>query len=158
MGNKRMIINWILLIAWMLLIFLMSNQPAHISNQQSNSFINMLAFFGIDLNSKLCSLASFVVRKTAHFTEYFILYWLAFEVLKNYIEIKKARIYSLFVVLGYATTDEIHQYFIPGRAMALRDVIIDFSGGLFASFINYIIYSFKNKKINKNFSSEIIAK
>ena len=38
------------------------------------------------------------------------------------------------------------------------DVIIDFSGGLFASFINYIIYSFKNKKINKNFSSEIIAK
>ena len=88
MGNKRMIINWILLIAWMLLIFLMSNQPAHISNQQSNSFINMLAFFGIDLNSKLGSLASFVVRKTAHFTEYFILYWLAFEVLKNYIEIK----------------------------------------------------------------------
>jgi len=61
MGNKRMIINWILLIAWMLLIFLMSNQPAHISNQQSNSFINMLAFFGIDLNSKLGSLASFVV-------------------------------------------------------------------------------------------------
>ena len=61
MGNKRMIINWILLIAWMLLIFLMSNQRAHISNQQSNSFINMLAFFGIDLNSKLGSLASFVV-------------------------------------------------------------------------------------------------
>ena len=95
MGNKRMIINWILLIAWMLLIFLMSNQPAHISNQQSNSFINMLAFFGIDLNSKLGSLASFVVRKTAHFTEYFILYWLAFEVGKNYIEIKKARNYFL---------------------------------------------------------------
>ena len=38
MGNKRMIINWILLIAWMLLIFLMSNQPAHISNQKNSTF------------------------------------------------------------------------------------------------------------------------
>lgn len=158
MKNKRIIINWILLIIWMMLIFLMSNQPADISNKQSNSFINMLAFLGIDLNSKLGSLASFVVRKAAHFTEYFILYWLSFRVFKNYVEIKKARIYCLFLVLGYATTDEIHQYFIPGRAMALRDIIIDFSGGLFANIINYTIYNIKNKKINRNFLSEIIAK
>ena len=43
--------------------------------------------------------------------------------------------YSLFIVLGYAITDEVHQYFIPGRAMAIRDVIIDFSGGVFSCFI-----------------------
>ena len=157
MGNKRMIINWILLIAWMLLIFLMSNQPAHISNQQRNSFINMLAFFGIDLNSKLGSLASFVVRKTAHFTEYFILYWLAFEVLKNYIEIKKARIYSLFVVLGYATTDEIHQYFIPGREMAIRDIVIDFSGGVLGFIVNIVICKIKLiKKRNSCYREKVI--
>ena len=154
MGNKRMIINWILLIAWMLLIFLMSNQPAHISNQQSNSFINMLAFFGIDLNSKLGSLASFVVRKTAHFTEYFILYWLAFEVLKNYIEIKKARIYSLFVVLGYATTDEIHQYFIPGRQASPIDVGIDTCGVITGILIVLGIWTIVNKiKIKKSYNS-----
>ena len=86
MKNKGIIMNWILLIAWMILIFAMSNQPADISNKQSDLFINILAFIGIDLNSALGSIASFIVRKAAHFTEYFILYWLAVSVFKNYIE------------------------------------------------------------------------
>ena len=157
MGNKRMIINWILLIAWMLLIFLMSNQPAHISNQQSNSFINMLAFFGIDLNSKLGSLASFVVRKTAHFTEYFILYCFSIAVCRYYVDIKKATIYCLFIVLGYAISDEIHQYFIPGREMAIRDIAIDFSGGILGFIVNWIIYKIKfNRKDNSNQREKVL--
>lgn len=158
MKNKGIIMNWILLIAWMILIFAMSNQPADISNKQSDLFINILAFIGIDLNSALGSIASFIVRKAAHFTEYFILYWLAVSVFKNYIETKKARMYSLAIVLGYAIADEVHQYFIPGRAMALRDVIIDFSGGLFGCFIDWLLCRFKNKKKNKNSSSGIVAK
>ena len=158
MKNKRTIVNWALLILWMILIFAMSNQPADISNKQSDLFINILMFVGIDLNSTLGSIASFVVRKVAHFTEYFILYWLAVSVLKNYIEAKKARMYSLAIVLGYAITDEVHQYFIPGREMAFRDVMIDFSGGLFGCFIECLLYRFKNKKMNKDNSSGIVAK
>lgn len=158
MKNKRIIMNWILLIAWMILIFVMSNQPADISNKQSDLFINILSFIGIDLNSTLGSIASFAVRKTAHFTEYFILYWLAVLVFKNYVEIKKARIYSLAIVLGYAITDEVHQYFIPGREMAFRDVMIDFSGGLFGCLIDLLLHKFKNKKVNRNGSSRIVAR
>lgn len=35
MNNKRKIIYWSLLIAWMILIFVMSNQPAKVSDSQS---------------------------------------------------------------------------------------------------------------------------
>ena len=74
---------------------------------------------------------------------YFILYCLTINVLKFYFNIKKAAIYSLLIVLGYAISDEIHQYFIPGRDMAIRDVIIDFSGGILGFIINIIIYKIR---------------
>ena len=156
MKNKRIMIDWSLLIVWMLLIFFMSNQPGEVSTKQSDLVIKVFSLIGIDLNSYLGSIATFIIRKAAHFTEYFILYCLSIRVLRQYIEIKKARIYCLFIVLGYAITDEIHQYFIPGRAMALRDVLIDFSGGIFGYLFNYLIYNFKVKK-NKYISKDDIV-
>lgn len=157
MKNKRIIINWMLLIAWMLLIFFMSNQPGEVSTKQSDLVIMIFSLIGVDLNSYLGSIATFIVRKAAHFTEYFILYCLSIRVLKQYIEIKKARVYCLFIVLGYAITDEIHQYFVPGRAMALRDVLIDFSGGVFGYLFNHLIYNFKNKKNRIVSKDDIVA-
>ena len=143
MKNKRFVINLGLLVSWMILIFYMSNQPADISNKQSDLIIKLFYYIGIDLNSSLGEITSFVIRKAAHFTEYFILYCLTINVLKFYFNIKKASIYSLLIVLGYAISDEIHQYFIPGRDMAIRDVIIDFSGGILGFIINIIIYKIK---------------
>ena len=147
MGNKRMIINWILLIAWMLLIFLMSNQPAHISNQQSNSFINMLAFFGIDLNSKLGSLASFVVRKTAHFTEYAVLGFFTYKAVSCDVkDRKKAVLMAQLISTGYASTDEIHQMFVPGREGKVFDVMIDSCGAFCGIMVSLITQKFIEKK------------
>lgn len=158
MKNKRLIINWIVLIGWMLLIFFMSNQPADISTKQSDLVIKLLSVIGIDLNTHLGELASFAVRKVAHFTEYFILYYFAISVCKYYVDIKKARIYCLFVVLGYAISDEIHQYFIPGRAMAIRDVAIDFSGGVVGFIVNWITYKIKfNTKDSSNAREKFVS-
>ena len=147
MGNKRMIINWILLIAWMLLIFLMSNQPAHISNQQSNSFINMLAFFGIDLNSKLGSLASFVVRKTAHFTEYAVLGFFTYKAVScDVLDRKKAVLTAQLISTGDASTDEIHQLFVPGREGKVFDVMIDSCGAFCGIMVSLITQKLIEKK------------
>ena len=99
MKNKRLIISWSLLIGWMLLIFFMSNQPADISTKQSDLVIKIFSTIGIDLNTHLGEIASFVVRKAAHFTEYFILYCFSINVCKHYFEIKRARIYCLLIVL-----------------------------------------------------------
>ena len=69
--------------------------------------------------------------------------------------IKKARIYSLFIVLGYAISDEVHQYFIPGREMAIRDVAIDFSGGVLGFIVNIVTCNSKISKKN-NYREQVI--
>lgn len=145
MNKKKKVVAWILLIFWMSLIFYMSNQPGDISDGQSDLVIRLFSYIGIELNDYFGNLASFIVRKGAHFTEYLILYLLAYNLNKNYFN-RKAKLYSIIVVFLYACSDEIHQFFIPGREMHIRDVIIDTSGGLFG----YLVISIKNKIKNNH--------
>ncbi|MCD2503303.1 VanZ family protein [Clostridium sp. NSJ-145] len=149
MRNRRLIIRWIALLFWMGLIFYMSNQPGDVSSKQSGLVLKLFQFIGIDLNNELSELATFIVRKTAHFTEYFILYFLSINVMKCYLNIKNTIFYSFIFSFFYACTDEIHQYFIPGRAMAFRDVLIDSAGALLAMIIVNIKIKINKKKENK---------
>lgn len=79
----------------------------------------------------------FLIRKCAHFTEYFVLSLL---VLRG---IRAGRPGTRFawallvvaIVLAYASLDEYHQSFVPGRTSAIRDVMIDTSGGAAAQLI-----------------------
>ena len=152
MRNRRLIIRWIALLFWMGLIFYMSNQPGDVSSKQSGLVLKLFQFIGIDLNNELSELATFIVRKTAHFTEYFILYFLSINVMKCYLNIKNAIFYSFIFSFFYACTDEIHQYFIPGRAMAFRDVLIDSAGALLAMIIVKIkINKKKENKLNASY-------
>ena len=149
MRNRRLIIRWIALLFWMGLIFYMSNQPGDVSSKQSGLVLKLFQFIGIDLNNELSELATFIVRKTSHFTEYFILYFLSINVMKCYLNIKNTIFYSFIFSFFYACTDEIHQYFIPGRAMAFRDVLIDSAGALLAMIIVNIKIKINKKKENK---------
>ena len=139
MRNKRLVIGWIALLFWVGLIFYMSNQPGDVSSKQSGLVLKIFQLVGIDLNKELGELATFIVRKAAHFTEYFILCLLAINVMKYYFNIKNAIVYAFIFSVLYACTDEIHQYFIPGRAMAFKDVLIDSSGALTGMIITKII-------------------
>lgn len=147
MKNKRLVIGWVALILWMGLIFYMSNQPGDVSSKQSGLVLKLFQVLGIDLSKELGEVATFIVRKAAHFTEYFILYILCVNVMKHYFDIKKAIVYAFAVSFLYACTDEIHQYFIPGRAMAFKDVLIDSSGALFAMIIRTVLL--KGKRNNR---------
>lgn len=147
MDKHKKKIAWVLLIIWMIVIFLMSHQPGEISSSQSDLLLKFFSFIGIELNDYFGELATFIVRKTAHFSEYMILFFLAYNVLKNYINTRKGRLLLIVFVFLYACTDEFHQYFIPGRSMAFKDVLIDTSGGLGG----YIILTvFEKIKFGKN--------
>ena len=152
MRNKRLVLGWIALLFWIGLIFYMSNQPGDVSSKQSGLVLKLFQMLGIDLNKELGELATFIVRKTAHFTEYFILYLLTVNVMKYYLDIKRAILYAVIFSIFYACTDEIHQYFIPGRAMAFKDVLIDSSGALVAMII--VIINLKTN-INKKSKDKI---
>ena len=130
MRNKREISYWILLIIWMIGIFIMSNEPASISDSQSSGVIDMLSRIGVDMNNIFGQLANFLVRKCAHFLEYMILALLVFNVLKLYFNIKQVVTITIAFVFLYACSDEIHQLFVLGREGAIRDVIIDTCGGI----------------------------
>lgn len=130
MNSKRKIIYWSLLIAWMILIFVMSNQPAKVSDAQSIGTLDLFLKLGININGIFGDLANFVIRKCAHFLEYMILALLFFNVLKLYFSIKQVSIMTIVFVFLYACSDEIHQLFVLGREGAIRDVIIDTCGGI----------------------------
>lgn len=123
-------------IIWMLFIFTMSHTIGTVSSQQSNFIADIIAqYLKIDYN-----LLTFIIRKTAHMSEYAIL------LLLLYFGITKINIYkyslsiSLFITFIYACSDEIHQLFIPGRSGQFTDVLIDTSGALI---MLLLIYTFK---------------
>ncbi|EHJ02333.1 VanZ family protein [Clostridium sp. DL-VIII] len=148
MRNKRKIIYWFLLIIWMAGIFVMSNQPANISDSQSEGIIKVLASIGIDVNGIFGQLANFVVRKCAHFLEYMILALLAFNVFNLYFNMRKVVVMTIIFVFLYACSDEIHQLFVLGREGAVRDVIIDTFGSIVLILIRLSrIHLFRNKLI-----------
>lgn len=133
------------LILWMSFIFIMSQQPGDTSSEQSRLVLFLFSFLGIDLNGVFGNMATFIVRKGAHFTEYFILYIFIYRVLIMYYSKRKSWILGILGVFFYACTDEIHQLFIDGRVGAFTDVLIDTSGGVFSSIVMIIINKIKNR-------------
>ena len=85
--NKKMI-SWIMLIAWMGIIFFMSRQPGEVSSSQSELVLKIFSFLGIELNQYFGELATLVIRKTAHFSEYLILFLFAYNVSRFYFTTK----------------------------------------------------------------------
>ena len=91
----------------------------------------------------------FIVRKMAHFTIYFIL-GIFSTLLFGEFTSKPKSIFkrSVLLCLLYAVSDEIHQYFVPGRACRIMDVTIDTTGGALASAI--IVFVILKKVVGKN--------
>ena len=123
--QKKKLISWILLLAWMAFIFYMSQQTGQVSSGQSGKIVLLLSKIGIEISKDNISNITFIIRKSAHFTEYFILYILLFNVIKHYIHTKKIILYSIMGVIIYAVSDELHQYFVPERSSTIKDVFID---------------------------------
>ena len=135
------VILWIMVLGSAALIFWFSAQDATESSGTSGHFARMI--FGIfpsframseTAQAELIESAMFVVRKCAHFCFYaFFGFWLMLLV-RQY-----RRTYTLLITgagsLAYAISDEIHQYFVPGRSCHPRDVCIDLAGSLVGALI-----------------------
>ena len=72
-----------------------------------------------------------IIRKIAHFSIYTIVGILLMTLVSTYkIKNKKQICISLIIGIIYATSDEIHQMFTPGRGPQITDVMIDSMGVL----------------------------
>ena len=117
-------ISLILLILWMIFIFVMSSFNANESSNQSGIIVNFISSIFNISDTKLLSL---IIRKGAHFTEYFILGILSINYVIKY---KKNIIYSYLICILYAISDEIHQIFVSGRSCQITDIFIDSVGAI----------------------------
>lgn len=148
---KRKYGDWILVIAWMILIFMFSNQAGEVSKENNKFVIYILNFLGINLNSIFGAFSDFIVRKAAHFTEYFVLYVLLYRAMNTKRDAGiKSFIWAIIILFLYACTDEFHQAFVPGRGPAFRDVLVDTCGGLTAFLIMYICRIKKNSNLKQS--------
>ena len=125
-----LILSWAAVFLWMALIFSFSAQPSDESSAVSSPFVRAYLFllhpeyedlspgdrFALEEN------ASFLVRKTAHFSIYTVL---------GALPAAKLRIPLAFLAGAlYAVSDEFHQSFVPGRSCEIRDMTIDSAGVL----------------------------
>ena len=66
-----------------------------------------------------------------------------------YVSIRTTRVISIIATFIYALSDEIHQFFVPGRTCAFRDVLIDTIGGVTSILVLYIFSKIKNKVLSR---------
>ncbi len=131
----------------MLVIFLMSNEIAGTSSSRSDEIVRTIQSLGVSVPSDLLT---FLVRKAAHISAYFVLGILIYNLLKEYrLHIKHLIIASIALAMLYACTDEIHQTFVPGRSGEVRDVLIDTAGAAVGIAVYAVLYSrfYKKSKI-----------
>lgn len=140
--NVKKVIKLVLLICCMGLIFFFSSQINTDSSASTSIVVDMLyKLVSIFSNVKYDEFVQFVfkpVRKLAHFSEFCLLGILIYL---NVIEYRKNKTILLSIVFAfiYAISDEVHQLFVPGRAFAIKDILIDTSGAILGIFVIHLI-------------------
>ena len=156
MKTKKIILS-ILVIIWMTVIFMFSNQNAVTSQNTSDNVSEKIVDTVTEVTNKkitenekknIIEDIRFVIRKTAHFTLYCILGILIYLLLNEF-NISKKIVISILLCLMYAISDEIHQMFVSDRTAKILDVFIDTAG----SFVGIMLCNIIKKLIvakNKN--------
>lgn len=141
----RKLIGWILVILWCGVIFFFSAEDRSVSHDRSSRIketVEKVIVKVIDekeINVNLRGRLEYYVRKTGHLVEYFILAVLVCNAL--WISgLRGVKLYSVtfYMSVVYASLDEFHQSFVPGRGPQVEDVLLDGVGvviGIIASFM-----------------------
>ncbi len=138
----------ILLCAWAITIFYLSAQNAEKSFDTSGGIVEKIVtviypeyeMLSGNTQTEITDMTTLIVRKTAHFLEYFILGLLAFWTTICFLKNKLNVLLSIVFCVLYSVSDEVHQHFVPGRACRFWDIIIDLSGSALAVIVLAVIF------------------
>jgi VanZ family protein len=124
---------WWPAIAWACVIFSMSTDT--FSSEHTASILEPLFRWLLpQLSEDQFALIHHVIRKTAHFTEYFIFCVLLYRGVRG--NRKGWRwtwgLAALFLAAGYSALDEIHQAFVVSRTASAYDSLLDSAGAFVA--------------------------
>lgn len=157
--RTRVIIYSAFTLICMLAIFVFSAQNADTSQTLSNGLLRKLKELIALLPSISGQDAEHDIRKYAHLFEFCML-GVGCTLLSGELrqDIRRALFNSHFgsfiaawlFCIFYACTDELHQYFVPGRAAQLGDVMLDSCGALIGCVSVFVIRLAKAKGRGKN--------
>ena len=144
---KNVLWYWLPAVAWMAMVLGASTDTFSAKNTGEILHAVLAWIFG-RMDAATFGLVHFLVRKSAHFTEYAILSALWFRALRVHLtslwRVRWALI-GLIVSLLVAILDEVHQSFVPSRTRDARDVLLDFCGALFAQIL--IWYALRRREL-----------
>lgn len=125
----------ILLLVTLFLIFGFSSQDAEESGGLSSSIakfiLKQINNDKMEGKQPILERTESIIRKVAHFSIYTLVGLLLMSFVSTYdLKENKRIMISLCIGALYATSDEIHQLFVPGRSGQITDVILDSMGVL----------------------------
>ena len=153
---KSIAIRTLPMVITMIMIFIFSCMQGDDSSETSGVFLNALVKIGKAISHKNFSSSTMaslhlIIRKLAHVTEYTMLGGCAGFFAKTISQNLKVRSFvALIICVLYASTDELHQYFVPGRVGTWSDVLID-SLGIFLGIMIYRAMSIKKTRKHISF-------
>lgn len=131
------ILFWLLSVIVSIIIFRFSSDTADKSAEISEGLLaKIIELLGTYISHNF-------LRKTAHFCEFAALGFSVSGAVRFSFN-KRNLLYSLLPCVLYSISDEIHQYFVPGRACRIFDVFVDSCGiltGILVFMLLYVIIS-----------------
>ena len=129
-------------------IFRNSMQDAELSSLESGSILALITKLLESLRLDV-AINEHIIRKTAHFVEYFILGGLLSGTAYAYTLKLKGLLAAPPIGLIVAVCDELIQDGVPGRSCQISDMALDFSAVVTAAGIFAIILAIRNKRVNQ---------
>ncbi|MGH9572518.1 MAG: VanZ family protein [Candidatus Acidiferrales bacterium] len=139
--------SWLPVILWAIVISVFSTH-AFTSDDTGRFIIPLLHWLFPYASTQSLKRMHFFIRKSGHFTEYFIFSLLVLRGIRagrNGIRFAWMAI-TLLAVASYASLDEFHQRFVAGRTPAVGDVLLDTTGGAIALILLALIFALSRRR------------
>jgi len=152
-NHKKLLLYLLIIPAYLLMIYILSHQTGHTSNEISEGIVRrvlgkLFDITGNKLTSDKLDTINYIFRKFLHFTEYMILAMLFYSMLKNLpLSIHKRLLFSVLPTVIYSASDELHQLYVPNRTGQVSDILLDSSGAIAGALLMYYFERRKTKKI-----------
>jgi VanZ family protein len=134
---------WWPAIVWGVMIFFASTDS--LSSAHTGSVLWPLFHWAMpSLTEDQFEVIHHILRKCAHFAEYFIFYLLLFRAIRG---ARRGWHWSWaftawFIAAAYSALDEIHQSFVASRTASPWDSMLDSAGALVALMVVFMVYRF----------------
>ena len=141
--------TWWPALLWAAVIFTMSTDA--FSAQHTASFFEaILRWFDPSMSTRQFQVIHHYIRKSAHFTEYFVFCLLLYR------GVRGARhgwrwtwgLTALFIAASYSILDEIHQAFVASRQSSPYDSLIDSTGAFVAFTVLWLWFRLRTKNLS----------